>query len=874
MYYKNLYIRDFGIFNNQNLDNISKNLVVIGGKNRAGKSTFLNLLRYLPYGLPQNNSIPPARNQYYIEAELEKENKKYNLILNGYSSPEVLDKNQKQHTAAQLFNHLDQWSYQQLFSISLDELQHLSKIAKGKKKEKRLFSILLGAGFSELVKVPELADKYYNNAKNIGGILGDPSVATFKPYYNEIRTAEEMRDQALLEIKEFTQKREELQQSQQKLEQKKQKITNLEHRYFLLDLLKNNYSEIEEIEEMKAKLEKEAAGTANYDLDKSGQKNNNQRLLANLLSFFKSQRKKIKNQKQKEEVLKERIKNYQLRKDKITKNLQTLILEVENLNLSWEKPLEQLDNIKTDLIQEQILNKKMTEYEQLNYESKKIKTELKNLKLEVKENYTALKDLNFKSPETILKRSYLIVALSVITLSSSFIVDYYQITYLSIIVALTALIYYSSNYKSSRLEKEKMLKIKNENQAKKKKIKELGQKLTNKLEYLTETETDLENYAQILGIAEKEYLRFIDSYFREIKDKKRRYQELKLEKKDNEETRSSLEKELQQLNDLVIKAAEYCRLDFNSTENLKLKDKAQSLFKDFTLLANLWRLSQNYLSRKSKLEYTLKSSDKIKTALNEKGGEKDYYQSFIRLYRQFSSITAVEERKRELSEQLNFFKEEKSSLEEKITTLKNRIDDLSSSSKIEKAQQKIDQAQNNLEKKARNYAVNKSVNFILKKLRSRMIEKAEKELLKPASEILSRISSQHYTDLKTSADLEQSDFIVKTENGEELNSVQQLSRGSLEQLFLAVRISRIIEIKPPLPLVLDDSLVNFDRSHLFNTAKIISNLAREHQIFILSCHPHLISFISRITDFAQYWKLEEGKFELSDQEKLLDHLSY
>ncbi|RAK05348.1 uncharacterized protein YhaN [Halanaerobium saccharolyticum] len=874
MYYKNLYIRDFGIFNNQNLNNISKNLVVIGGKNRAGKSSFLKLLRYLPYGLPQNDSIPPARNQYYIEAELEKENKNYNLILNGYSSPEVLDQNQEQHTAAQLFNHLDQLSYQHLFSISLDELQHLSKIAKGKKKEKRLFSILLGAGFSELVKVPELADKYHTNAKKIGGILGDPAVASFKPYYNEIKTAEEMRDQALLEIKEFNQKREELQQSQEKLKQKKDKIENLKQRYFLLDLLKNNYLELEEIEELKAELEKEAAGPINFDSDKSNQESNTQRGLANLLSFFKSQSKKVKKQQQNEEVLKEKIKNYQLQKVKINNNLQVLISEVESLNSSWEKPLQELEKIETDLIQEQRLNKKLREYKQLTAEIEKIESDINDLVFEIEEKNLQLKDIKFKMPETILKRSYMIIALAVITLSTSFFVDYSQITYLAIIFALTAFIYYSSNYKSSKLNKERTDKIKNEIKSEKKKRKVLKQQLKIKIDQLTETEADLENYAHILGITEADYLEFIDSYFGEIKEKKRRYRELKVEERDNKEKRKELEENLKQLNDLIFNAAVYCSHDFNTTAEMNLINKSQTIFKDFNILVDIWTLSEEYLSKKSQLEYILKSSDKIKNALNEKNGEEDYYQSFISLYGEFSSMTAVEERKRELSEQLNFFKEEKSSLEEKITTLKNRIDDLSSSSKIEKAQQKIDQAQNNLEKKARNYAVNKSVNFILKKLRSRMIEKAEKELLEPASEILSRISSQYYTDLKTPADLDQSDFKVITENGKVFNSVQQLSRGSLEQLFLAVRISRIREIKPALPLVLDDSLVNFDRSHLYNTAEIISNLASQHQIFILSCHPHLVSFISRITDSAQYWKLEEGKFELSDQEKLLDHLSY
>jgi len=191
MYYKKIYIRDFGIFNNQNLEGISKNLVVIGGKNRAGKSTFLKLLRYLPFGLPKDNSIPPAVDNYYIEAELKKADKKFSLFIDGYAAPKVIDDDQQEKSASELFNNLDQLSYQHLFSISLNELQDLAKIAKGKKKEKRLYSILLGAGFSELVKVPEIADKYFNYAKSIGGKLGDPTVASFKPYYNQIREAEE-----------------------------------------------------------------------------------------------------------------------------------------------------------------------------------------------------------------------------------------------------------------------------------------------------------------------------------------------------------------------------------------------------------------------------------------------------------------------------------------------------------------------------------------------------------------------------------------------------------------------------------------------------------------------------------------------------------
>ena len=864
MHYKNLYIRDFGIFKNQKLNDISENLVVIGGKNRAGKSTFLKLLRYLPFGLPQNNSIPPASSQYYIEAELEKNKKNYNLFLNGYSKPEVLDDEQNQYSASELFNHLDQLTYQQLFSISLDELQHLSKIAKGKKKEKRLFSILLGAGFSELVRVPEIADKYANNAQKIGGLLGDPAVADFKPYYSELKEAEKNRDQALLEITEFRHKREELSQIQQKLKEKKQKFKKLDDQYFLLDLLKNNYSELEELEELKLELIKKSQRADENRSEKIKQQ------LDDLLTYLKSERKKIKRYQEKEQLLKEKIKNNLQQKNKINSNFNLLISELEALNSSWQEPLKELENIELDLIESQKLNNLLAEYNRLKSEIKTERKEIQDLELKIDKNNSELKKINFKNPETVLKQSYLIIASAALTLGSSFLFDFNQLRYFSLILALLAFIYYSSTYRSSVLEAEKKEAIEAENRNNQQKLDQIELNLKQNQEQLEKIEAALDNYAQILGIAESDYLQFIDSYFRELRDKKRRYQKLKFEEAENEEKARKINSELKKLQELTKNAAGHCRLDFSSYNEQHLIENQELIFENFNLISALLELAENYLTLKSQLEYTLKASDRIKSALN---GAENKFQPFIELAESFSSLSAVEEKKNLLAGELNQLKQEKEDLAEKITTLKNRINSLAASSKIKAAQQKIDRAQNSLEKKARSYAVNKSVSFILKKLRSRMIEKTEKELLNPAAKILEKISSQHYTDLKTAADLDQSDFKVITNSGEEFNSVEQLSRGSLEQLFLAVRVSRIKEINPPLPLVLDDSLVNFDRSHLYHTAELISNLAERQQIFILSCHPHLISLISEAADSAQYWQLESGEFKLTTEEQLIEHLS-
>jgi len=878
MYYKKIYIRDFGIFNNQNLEGISKNLVVIGGKNRAGKSTFLKLLRYLPFGLPKDNSIPPAVDNYYIEAELKKADKKFSLFIDGYAAPKVIDDDQQEKSASELFNNLDQLSYQHLFSISLNELQDLAKIAKGKKKEKRLYSILLGAGFSELVKVPEIADKYFNYAKSIGGKLGDPTVASFKPYYNQIREAEEKRDQALLEVDEFRQKNKDLSQFQNKLNSKKREIEKLENHYILIDLLKNNYSELKEIVNLSQKLNKVINKNS---LQTSSQLNNseinaeNTGLQTNLdqfLIFMEHESKKIRKFQQKEESLKERIKNYLLQEDKIEKSKQQLLSELENLDTSWNNGLQQLENIKVDLIKEKDINQKLKKYRDLNYDIEKIESELKNLSYKLEENRQELEEIDFKKPSLILKQSYFVLALSFLTLGSSFWINIKQLKYFSLVLALTAFIYYSSNYRSSKLEQQRLSKLEKEEQLNKNQLQNKELELKKKTSYLEQLRADLNKYAKILGISEADYLSFIDSYLREVRDKKRRYRELKIKKEENQTEKQKLKMNLTGIKNLIKESSSYCSLDFNTFAGIDLIENYQILFSEFDKIKELKDLTEEYRKIKSQLKHTLNASDTVKTALFELKQDRDYYQTFIGFYHKFTSQSAVEKKKESLSVQINNLKQEKESLEEKITTVKNRINALSTSTKLESAQQKIDLAQTGLEKQAQSYAVNKSVSFILKKLRSRMIEKAETELLKPASDILSRITSHHYCDLKTAAELDQQDFRVVTEKGRQFNSTKELSRGSLEQLFLAVRLSRIKEIKPPLPLVLDDSLVNFDQNHLYNTAKLLVELASRHQIFILTCHPQLISFISQLSNAAQYWKLDSGQFETASPKKLAAYL--
>lgn len=955
MFYKNIYIRDFGIFNNQNINNISNNLVIIGGKNRAGKSTFFKLLQFLPYGLSQNKSIPPADKQYYIEADIERNNKDYKLYLNGYAEPEIIDQKNNKFESAELFNNLDQLSYQQLFTISLDELQKLSKIADGKKKERRLYSILMGAGLSELVKVPELTDKYFNYAKNIGGVLGDPSVASFKPYYNEIKDAEELRDQALLEINKFNKKREELNKSKKELDKLEENISKLETKVFILDLLKNNYSTLTDLEKINFKLEQASIKLnelnflslnkiSNYiESFKSKQSELNsykneliksikEHDLDNFLSFIKMKSMKINNYQQKKELLNEKIRNFNIKKNKINNEYQNLITACNNLNSSWKEPLKAIDNINLDLLNQEKLNYNLRKNDELKSSIKDIKNKIASLELEIKKNKSEITNSNYKSPASILKKTYFVLGLSMIILIFSFFFNYSQIKYFSLLIAFSAYLYYASNYKSSKLEKEKVDKLKKELNQLENELHALEvelEKENNNLRLIQEELMAVAESLKIKNIKEQQDFNYLKSYFLEVKDKKRRYNILKVEKNEKNKLKEEIIIDLNNIYNLLKKTNTFF-IEKSSIKSIKddkdekLNEQAQILFKyleelyklkkkafnylnkkeEFKVLINDIKeilndfekekkleirlksyykkaeealayneLKEKYQNKKNQLDYSLKASAKIKNHLNKVAPAADYYQSFLNLYRDFSSLTAVNKEKEAFTDKLTSAKNKKKKIEEKIITLKNDIKTLSSSEKIETAQKRINQAQNNLEKKAQRYAVNKSVSFILKKLRERMVEKAETELLKPASDILAKITDNYYKKLETADNFDSSEFKTITKDGSEFKSVEQLSRGSLEQLFLAVRISRIKEIKPHLPLVLDDSLVNFDSKHLYNTVEIITELAKEHQIFILSCHPNLIKYIKSISCSAQYWKLEKGQFELSNSKKLISYLS-
>ncbi|MGD0743147.1 MAG: AAA family ATPase [Acidimicrobiales bacterium] len=70
-----------------------------------------------------------------------------------------------------------------------------------------------------------------------------------------------------------------------------------------------------------------------------------------------------------------------------------------------------------------------------------------------------------------------------------------------------------------------------------------------------------------------------------------------------------------------------------------------------------------------------------------------------------------------------------------------------------------------------------------------------------------------------------------------------LSRGTAEQLYLCLRLGLAAahaERTVSLPFVLDDVLVNFDPARAAAVARSIAALSRSHQVLAFTCHPHVV----------------------------------
>lgn len=138
-----------------------------------------------------------------------------------------------------------------------------------------------------------------------------------------------------------------------------------------------------------------------------------------------------------------------------------------------------------------------------------------------------------------------------------------------------------------------------------------------------------------------------------------------------------------------------------------------------------------------------------------------------------------------------------------------------------------------------NWAATRLADKVVDRLRHRIEQDRQPQMLQAASHYLQRFTLGKYTRIWTR--LGEKALLVDDDQGQSLR-VEHLSSGTREQVFLSIRLAMIRDFArkgTELPIVLDDVTVNFDQTRTEAAAQTLMEVAQQgQQILVLTCHLH------------------------------------
>ncbi len=146
-----------------------------------------------------------------------------------------------------------------------------------------------------------------------------------------------------------------------------------------------------------------------------------------------------------------------------------------------------------------------------------------------------------------------------------------------------------------------------------------------------------------------------------------------------------------------------------------------------------------------------------------------------------------------------------------------------------------------LNQAAKNWIAGNIALQILEDVKQQYEQEKQPAVIRNSGNYFNRITGGHYNKILISLENKEVS-IFDTSNA--VKRIRELSRGTKEQLLISLRLGFIEEYEKetePLPLALDEILVNFDRERALKTAKVLYRFAQKRQVLLFTCHPFTAS---------------------------------
>lgn len=147
------------------------------------------------------------------------------------------------------------------------------------------------------------------------------------------------------------------------------------------------------------------------------------------------------------------------------------------------------------------------------------------------------------------------------------------------------------------------------------------------------------------------------------------------------------------------------------------------------------------------------------------------------------------------------------------------------------------QMRSTFNEESRNWAKLAIALKLLEKIMKKYKEGRFPQVIRQAAEYFSFLTDHEYIHLHVKADgnlaVERKDRV--------LFAPEELSKGTGEQLYIAIRLGLVHVMKKeyPFPVIIDDGFVNFDQARTKRMLELVQTISLDTQVLLFTCHRHI-----------------------------------
>ncbi|MCA9183312.1 MAG: hypothetical protein KDA51_17750, partial [Planctomycetales bacterium] len=209
---------------------------------------------------------------------------------------------------------------------------------------------------------------------------------------------------------------------------------------------------------------------------------------------------------------------------------------------------------------------------------------------------------------------------------------------------------------------------------------------------------------------------------------------------------------------------------------------------------------------------------------------------------ELSSEPSIQQRMEHADQALAELKEQRDDVIGQIRSAEIELQKFDGSSRAAEANAECESIAAQLEDELQSLAVRRVAAVVLKAAIERHREKNQGPILSRASQIFQQITLGQYSGLQAEYNEKGEPVLAGLRNNTRV-LVEGMSDGTCDQLFLALRLASLeawLSHHEPIPLIVDDILMNFDDARSVATLHVLAELSRRTQVIFFTHHQHLV----------------------------------